>query len=349
MEAVAGNTVKIVPATDEWLEWPGRRKYHSVDFYPGLVGGKGLNPKSHADGVLNLWTSWGVDPSLSNLSADELNRSVPPESCSQFHELVHNAFGSGNGEYTQYIYDWLCWSIANPARPAEVAIVFRGGKGIGKGSIAQVIGKIVGDSFWATADMDHVIGNFNGNLKSCSSDQTRIKVHRMVLPASRPFEPLVSRRYDLDGIASYGLHLDVCLPNAEVLNLHELPDFIAEGVHLTRAHDDLATEVHHRIFIIEELQRAFEVFRVEYIRIRIIEALGEVRLVVTSLNDRALNGSDRQRRTRSQVHCLIFGFALEADTGRRTHTTHVRGVEVHLSDHIGAATISRAYVKNKEQ
>ncbi|QDH84291.1 putative primase/polymerase [Achromobacter phage vB_AxyS_19-32_Axy16] len=168
MEAVAGNTVKIVPATDEWLEWPGRRKYHSVDFYPGLVGGKGLNPKSHADGVLNLWTSWGVDPSLSNLSADELNRSVPPESCSQFHELVHNAFGSGNGEYTQYIYDWLCWSIANPARPAEVAIVFRGGKGIGKGSIAQVIGKIVGDSFWATADMDHVIGNFNGNLKSCS-------------------------------------------------------------------------------------------------------------------------------------------------------------------------------------
>ncbi|AJD82890.1 DNA primase [Achromobacter phage 83-24] len=168
MEAVMGNTVKIVPASDEWLEWPGRRKYHSVDFFPGVPGGRGLNPKSHADGVLNLWTSWGADASLSNLSADELNRPIPPESCSQFHELVHNAFGSGNGEYTQYIYDWLCWSIANPARPAEVALVFRGGKGIGKGSIAQVIGKIVGDSFWSTADMDHVIGNFNGNLKSCA-------------------------------------------------------------------------------------------------------------------------------------------------------------------------------------
>ncbi|WNO48506.1 hypothetical protein [Achromobacter phage SE2] len=168
MEVNVGNAVKIVPATDEWLEWPGRRKFHSVDFFPGVPGGKGLNPKSHADGVLNLWTSWGIDPTLSNLSEEELNRAIPPESCSQFHELVHNAFGSGNGEYTQYIYDWLCWSIANPARPAEVALVFRGGKGVGKGSIAQVIGKIVGDSYWATADMDHVIGNFNGNLKSCA-------------------------------------------------------------------------------------------------------------------------------------------------------------------------------------
>lgn len=168
MESVMGNTVKIVPAVDEWLEWPGRRKFHSVNFFPGAPGGKGLNPKSHADGILNLWTSWGVDPSAANLTEEQLMSAVPPESCSQFHELVHNAFGSGNGEYTQYIYDWLCWSVANPARPAEVALVFRGRKGIGKGSIAQVIGKMIGDSFWATADMDHVIGNFNGNLKSCA-------------------------------------------------------------------------------------------------------------------------------------------------------------------------------------
>jgi Family of unknown function (DUF5906) len=67
-----------------------------------------------------------------------------------------------------YIIKWTAWAFQNPGLMAEVALVFKGGKGVGKGVFAKALLRIFGQHGLQIGSMKHLTGNFNAHLMDCS-------------------------------------------------------------------------------------------------------------------------------------------------------------------------------------
>jgi ABC-type phosphate transport system ATPase subunit len=46
---------------------------------------------------------------------------------------------SGDKEFAEYLVKWIAWSIQNPDKQAEVALVLIGQKGCGKGTLGKCL------------------------------------------------------------------------------------------------------------------------------------------------------------------------------------------------------------------
>jgi len=53
-----------------------------------------------------------------------------------------------------------------PYKQGEVALIFQGGRGAGKGTLAQIFGKIFGTNYVHISDADHLVGKFNDQLRN---------------------------------------------------------------------------------------------------------------------------------------------------------------------------------------
>lgn len=168
--AVAGSD-NALPIADAWLKWPGRRSYMRLDFFPGWSQEEvdTVHP-----GTLNLWSGWAIEPimveeRLGNVSGfyKDVGAVEPPRELDQFVDLIGALSGAGRGhEHAQYLLDWLAFGFYEADSPIGVAVALRGKKGIGKGMLSQIMGKLVGEYYMPTSDMDHVIGKYNGNLRN---------------------------------------------------------------------------------------------------------------------------------------------------------------------------------------
>jgi ABC-type cobalamin/Fe3+-siderophores transport system ATPase subunit len=78
---------------------------------------------------------------------------------------IETVIAGGNREFTDYIIRWIAWSIQNPDRQAEVALVLIGEKGSGKGTLAECLQRIFGLHAFQVSSSDEVIGRFNGHLQ----------------------------------------------------------------------------------------------------------------------------------------------------------------------------------------
>lgn len=58
--------------------------------------------------------------------------------------------------------------IQEPGTPSGVAVVLRGGKGTGKGTLGNVLMKLFGRHGVHLSNSQHLVGNFNAHLHSCS-------------------------------------------------------------------------------------------------------------------------------------------------------------------------------------
>lgn len=177
IEEQRGNQVVQVHVAEKWLEWAGRRKYKGIDFFPGVS--QAWVDRNHP-GVLNLWTGWAVEPEHYDFEDDDRvagPNALPPEECKHFTQLICVLSGEetsildsvedfGLPETTRYFLDWLAYSMAQPAEPIGVAVAVRGKKGIGKGVLSQFLQWMTGGNTMVTADMGHVVGQFNANLRS---------------------------------------------------------------------------------------------------------------------------------------------------------------------------------------
>jgi len=128
-----------------WLGHRDRRQYRGVTFMPG-------GPET-GEGCLNLWQGWGVDPS--------------PGDWSLIREHIEDIVADGNEEFADYVIRWIAWSIQNPARQAEVALVLIGSKGAGKGTLVRCLQRIFGAHAFQVTSREEVIGKFNGHLQDC--------------------------------------------------------------------------------------------------------------------------------------------------------------------------------------
>lgn len=139
----ANGGTKLVQLAKAWLEWPLRRQYEGIIF----------DPEKDHDGYLNMWTGWTVDPA--------------PGDWSLLRNLIRDVLCAGDEESYEYVMNWLAYLFQRPGQVAEVALVFRGEKGTGKGTLGRAVATICGRHGIQLTNPEHLTGRFNLHLKDC--------------------------------------------------------------------------------------------------------------------------------------------------------------------------------------
>jgi hypothetical protein len=73
----------------------------------------------------------------------------------------------GDETYFSYLTGWMARAVQHPADQGEVAIVLRGGKGVGKGILGHALRKIFGQHGMYISQSKHLVGAFNAHLRDC--------------------------------------------------------------------------------------------------------------------------------------------------------------------------------------
>jgi hypothetical protein len=128
-----------------WLAHRDRRQYRGVVFVPA---GQPI-----IDGRLNLWRGWGVEPGRGDWSL--------------LREHIHEVLAARDDDLDVYIFHWLAWTVQHPAEQAEVALVFLGGIGTGKGTLGKAMCRIFGQHARHLSSPEHLTGRFNAHLRQC--------------------------------------------------------------------------------------------------------------------------------------------------------------------------------------
>lgn len=148
------NRVKMIPGEDGkilqrrlgdwWLTHPKRKTYDRVAFIPGVEA----KPE-----IYNLWKGFACQ--------------AIPGDCSLFLDHLQENVCQKDDECYGYLLGWMARLIQQPNTPGEVAVVMRGGMGVGKGIVANTLGSLLGRHFMPISDPKHIVGNFNAHLRSC--------------------------------------------------------------------------------------------------------------------------------------------------------------------------------------
>jgi hypothetical protein len=134
---------KPVPLGHWWIKHPERQQYRGVNFEPGRG--------AVVEGRLNLWRGWGIEPKKGDWSLMQKH--------------IWEVTANNNENNAIYQLDWLAWSIQHPDEPAETAIVFRGKRGSGKGTLGNAMVRIFGQHGVHISSIDHLTGRFNAHLR----------------------------------------------------------------------------------------------------------------------------------------------------------------------------------------
>ena len=139
-----GNPI-TAPLGNYWLKHLSRKQYAGVTFEP-------LQPKV-IDGKLNLWRDWSIKPEAGDWSLMQ--------------QHIFEVLAAGNQEHCEYILNFAAWCVQHPGEQAEVALVFRGPEGTGRGIFARMMCRIFGQHAIQVSNIKHVTGNFNRHLRDC--------------------------------------------------------------------------------------------------------------------------------------------------------------------------------------
>lgn len=124
-----------------WLSHPMRRQFDYMRFMP----------QGDRKGVYNLWRGFSVEPK--------------PGDCSIYLSHLKENVCGGNQDHYNYLIKWMARAVQYPASPGEVAVVMRGGKGVGKSIVARLFGQLFGRHHLHVANPSHLVGNFNAHLR----------------------------------------------------------------------------------------------------------------------------------------------------------------------------------------
>jgi hypothetical protein len=129
-----------------WLTHPDRRQYRGVVFIPA---GEPI-----IDGRVNLWRGFGVEPKRGEWPL--------------LREHMFEVLAARDDDVDRYNHNWLAWTVQHPAEQAEVALVFLGGIGTGKGTLGKAMCRIFGEHARHLSSPEHLTGRFNAHLRqSC--------------------------------------------------------------------------------------------------------------------------------------------------------------------------------------
>ncbi|THF59858.1 primase-helicase family protein [Ollibium composti] len=134
---------KQVPVFDIWLNSPKRRQYSAVVFEPG-----GARPDSY-----NLWRGFAVEPD-------------PRSSCDRFLDHLRENVCRGDEHNFNWLVGWLAQMVQQPSEKPGVAVVLRGGRGVGKTIVGEYVGAMMyRRNYVQITQPKQLVGNFNAHLK----------------------------------------------------------------------------------------------------------------------------------------------------------------------------------------
>jgi hypothetical protein len=127
-----------------WLFSEQRRQYlDGVVFDPATT--------STIPRTLNLWRDWAVTPKQGDWSLMQ--------------QHILTVICRGRRHIANYVYKWLAFLVQHPELAAEVAIVLRGAKGVGKGILGKWILRMCGQHGLHIINAGHLVGRFTGHLR----------------------------------------------------------------------------------------------------------------------------------------------------------------------------------------
>jgi len=136
----------VRPLGSWWVKHPMRRQYDGVVFDPAP-------DRKHDMRYYNLWRGWAVAPKVGDWSLMQ--------------RMVRDVLCGGDEASFDYVVRWAAFMVQKPHVPAEVALVFKGAKGVGKGTFARALRDIAGSHGKQVAQPEHFIGRFNEHLMDC--------------------------------------------------------------------------------------------------------------------------------------------------------------------------------------
>jgi len=129
-----------------WMEWPGRRSYDGVVFEPGLnVGTRWYN----------MWKGFAVKP------ADAPDHPM----VERWKEHMFENICGRDKTLADWLTGWFAHLIQKPFEKPLVAVVFRGGKGVGKNALVERVSKLLGGHAMTTARRRYLVSNFTQHLQ----------------------------------------------------------------------------------------------------------------------------------------------------------------------------------------
>ncbi len=133
---------KKVNPVDLWLRSERRKECRGIIF----------DPSGNSKGAYNLWRGLAIEPD-------------PTKSCDRILEHIFEVICAGDTALFDYIIAWLANLFREPAAKPGTAIVLRGSQGCGKGTLANIVGPIVGRRHFAhITHQSHLTGRFNSYL-----------------------------------------------------------------------------------------------------------------------------------------------------------------------------------------
>lgn len=144
--------VELAPA---WLRWHRRKSYDGVVFAPG---------QKLSSRFYNTWKGFAFKP----LEKGEKPTAGMKEALSMYLTLVRENFCAGVKAHFEYMIAFFAHMIQKPHLKPRVALVAKGGKGIGKSTVAQIMCALVEPHCFVAADQRSLLGNFNGHMGETS-------------------------------------------------------------------------------------------------------------------------------------------------------------------------------------
>lgn len=135
-----------------WVKHKKRLEYKGVDFAPDGV----------PEGWYNLWRGFALDPAPAYDDYLQHVKHFP----TLFDHVLKN-LARGNVGHAKYIWAWSAHMFQRPTERIGVALVLRGKQGVGKTTLGEVLGSLLGPHYTLIDDPKHLVGSFNSHMASC--------------------------------------------------------------------------------------------------------------------------------------------------------------------------------------
>jgi hypothetical protein len=145
VQVLDGGGVKMKPVGDYWIGHRQRRQYEGLDLRPG-------EPLELPNGKLNLWRGYGVD--------------ARPGDWSRMNNHICDILAAGDPKAAEYILLWAAWNLQHPGEHAEVALLFLGERGCGKGVFLRALARCFGVHALHLSNQEHLLGKFNSHIRN---------------------------------------------------------------------------------------------------------------------------------------------------------------------------------------
>lgn len=138
-----GNAVYKNPI-DAWATHADCRRYKCVVFKPSVT------KQGDTGDTYNTWKGFTVEPKRGN--CDKVIHHIERMAC------------KGDSKLSEYLLNWIAYTLQYPDKPAGTAIVLRGEKGTGKGLLGTFLMGLWGGHGMHISNPKHLTGNFNAHL-----------------------------------------------------------------------------------------------------------------------------------------------------------------------------------------